>query len=106
MRKKIIYGLTCYLPTLISIFIWNSLPNKIPTHFGFNGNPNIFSSKLFAFVFIPTLFYILHIVIVYVYIKHREWVGGKNSTGIYQYLIMPFISNIFFLIMVINSFKY
>lgn len=106
MKKKVVFGLTCYLPTLISIFIWNKLPEKIPTHFGFSGTPNIFSSKVFAFVIIPTLFYFLHILIVYVYSKHKEWVGGINSTGIYQYAMMPFISIIFFIIMVINAFKY
>lgn len=96
MKKKIMYGLICYLPTLISIFIWNKLPEKIPTYFGFSGDANIFSSKFFAFIVIPTIYYLLHILIVYISTEHRDWLGGKNSTGIYPYSIMPFISIIFF----------
>jgi len=54
MNKKIInnpliLSLTlCLLPTILCSFIYNKLPDKIPTHFDINGNIDSYGSKLFV----------------------------------------------------------
>ncbi len=43
------------LPVLIGLFFWNSLPDKMATHFGASGEPDGFSSKAFAVFGLPAV---------------------------------------------------
>lgn len=50
------------LPAFIGILLWNKLPNQIATHFGYNGEPNGYSSKFFAVLGLPLILLACHVL--------------------------------------------
>lgn len=55
-KSKIIISLVmCLLPIIFGIIVWDELPDKIPTHFDLNNNPNEWSSKSFVVFGLPCL---------------------------------------------------
>ena len=48
------------LPILFGIIVWDKLPEKIATHWGPDGNPDQFSSKLFAVFVLPIIVFAIH----------------------------------------------
>lgn len=64
MNKKqlIITSFVIVLPALIGAFFWKALPEQIPTHFGIDGQADVYSSKVFTFVAFPILFVLFQII--------------------------------------------
>lgn len=50
------------LPMVIGAIFWNQLPEKIPTHFGIDGQADGYSSKLFTLFTFPALFLLFQII--------------------------------------------
>ena len=50
------------LPMVIGVIFWNQLPEKIPTHFGIDGQADGYSSKLFTLFAFPALFLLFQII--------------------------------------------
>lgn len=52
-KHKVFFILSCLvtlLPILPGLLLWSKLPEQMATHFSFSGEPNGYSSKLFAVV--------------------------------------------------------
>lgn len=98
MKKRMLCGLACFIPVIISLFVWNNIPDSVPIHFGSLANITTFSSKVVAFFVIPSLAYLLHIAISYIYIYRSDWLGANGkSAHYYYYFLMPIASNMGFL---------
>jgi len=62
-RTMIITSIVCLIPFFISLIFYNSLPDKVATHFDFNGLPNGYSSKMFAAFGLPAIMLIINIIL-------------------------------------------
>lgn len=58
--KIIVSSIITLLPILFGVTVWNKLPEKLPTHWGPDGSPDQYSSKLFAVVCLPLIVFALH----------------------------------------------
>lgn len=64
--KTIIFtSLLVLVPTVVGLILWDKLPAEIPTHFGFNNEPDGYSSKAFAVFGIPLMMLAMHIVCIF-----------------------------------------
>lgn len=55
---------------IITIYGWYSLPDIIPTHFGFSGQPDAWGNKsLFNIFFAPAIQIVLMVLFVFLYFK-------------------------------------
>ena len=54
-KEMILSVLFCLLPILLGISLWGVLPEKVPTHFNMNNEPDGYSSKIFAVFGLPCL---------------------------------------------------
>ena len=52
-RTLTLTSLVILLPMVVGLAMWNQLPERMPTHFGFNGTADGYSSRLFAIVGLP-----------------------------------------------------
>ena len=52
-KTLILTTILCLLPILFGVVMWDQLPDPMPTHFGANGEPNGWSSKVFAVFGLP-----------------------------------------------------
>lgn len=51
------------IPILVGFIIWNKLPDELPTHWDIHGEPDQYSSRLFAVLFMPLILLALHIIV-------------------------------------------
>ena len=52
-RLMAVTSLICLLPTAAGLILWSRLPEQVPIHFDFAGNPDNYGSRAFAVFFIP-----------------------------------------------------
>ena len=62
MKTIIITSIITLIPMIVGIILWDKLPAEVPTHFGFNNEPDGYSSKAFAVFGLPLLMLAMHIV--------------------------------------------
>lgn len=53
-------SLLVILPILVGVIFWESLPDQIATHWGPDGNPDVWSSKAFAVFALPAFLLAIH----------------------------------------------
>jgi len=61
-KEFLMTALIIALPMVIGAIFWNQLPEKIPTHFGIDGQADGYSSKLFTLFAFPALFLLFQII--------------------------------------------
>ena len=86
--KLLITTLITLIPMLIGCILWKRLPDIMPTHFGFEGTADGWSSKTFAVFGLPLLMAALHvfaIVITTIDPKHKNI--GSKAFGIVFWII-------------------
>ena len=59
LKIIIITSVVTILPIIAGLVLWNKLPETLPTHWGFSGEVDGWSSKPFAVFFIPAFIGIL-----------------------------------------------
>ncbi len=52
--------LAILLPAVVGLCIWDRLPERVPTHFGFDGEPNAWSSPAVLVLGMPVVLLALH----------------------------------------------
>lgn len=89
--KNIKYGLLCFVPTVILLLFWDSLPDRIATHFNFFGNADVFSSKWHITLLIPILGFLGHSVYMVILDQKSDWIGRKGFKK-YSLLYFPILT--------------
>ena len=86
MNKKILYRVINILCLLIMIgtivwlvAIWDKIPEEIPTHFDYAGNPDSYGSKT-EIIVIPIFAWILYGVMAFVELIPGAWNTGVKVT--------------------------
>ncbi|NMD38716.1 MAG: DUF1648 domain-containing protein [Christensenellaceae bacterium] len=67
MKNKtiIITTLICLVPIIFGLAIYDKLPEQVPTHFNFEGEPNGYSSKAFAVFGLPLMMAFFNLLLVF-----------------------------------------
>ena len=88
-KTLLITSLLLLLPILAGLVLWNLLPDTIATHWGADGQPDGWSSKLFAVLGLPLFMVVIHWVCIFATLadpKKQNVLHGKLF-----YLILWFI---------------
>ncbi len=65
-KKEMILSVAlCLLPILLGLYLWNDLPELVPTHFDLNNNPDGYSGKAFAVFGLPLIMAALDAVLLF-----------------------------------------
>ena len=64
-KTLIITSLILLIPVIVGLLLWNQLPEKVPSHWGINGEVDAYSSKGFAVFGMSTLMIVLQWVCVF-----------------------------------------
>ena len=64
-KTLLITSLLLLLPILTGLVLWNRLPDTIATHWGADGQPDGWSSKLFAVLGLPLFMVVIHWVCIF-----------------------------------------
>lgn len=93
--KKMMLIVSCLLslaPLWIGLLLWNRLPQQVPLHFGVNGEPDGYGSKLFFVIVIPVVFLGIHLLCLYVTGKDRKNANNSETIMNLTYWLMPILS--------------
>ncbi len=102
INKKLLFITTIIilLPIVIGLILWEQLPAEMATHWGFDNQPNSWSSKGFTVFGIPGIMAALHVFcLVATYADPKKNNIGGKAIGI-VYWIIPAVS------LVVTSFTY
>lgn len=100
--KNIKYGLLCFVPSVILLLFYDSIPNEIATHFNFYGQADILSNQWHIILIVPLLGFIGHIVYMIILEKKPDWIGRKGP-GKYSYIYVPILTCFVIMFMLWNS---
>ena len=100
--KYIKYGVLCFVPSILLLVFWDSLPNEIATHFNFYGNADIYSSKWYITLLVPFLGFLGHVIYMVILEKRPNWIG-RNSFKKYSFLYFPILTCFVIIFMLWNS---
>ena len=62
-RTLFVTTLLCLVPIMIGLLLWDKLPNELPTHFDFFGNPDQYSTKTFAVFALPGFILVVNLIV-------------------------------------------
>ena len=62
LKMIIITSVVTILPMIAGLILWTKLPETLPTHWGFSGEIDGWSSKPFAVFFIPLFMLAMHLI--------------------------------------------
>lgn len=94
-KTLIISTILCIIPMILSIFLYNKLPEKIPTHFNINGEVDSYDSKLFVCILLPIIFCIVNIFLnIILNNDPKKQNHNKTLLTIFKFII-PLMSLIF-----------
>ena len=65
-KTLILTTILTLLPMVVGFILWNKLPDQIATHFGSNGEPNGWSSKVVAVIGLPALLATVHLACFFI----------------------------------------
>ena len=65
IKAIIITSILTLIPMLVGIILWDKLPAEVPTHFGFNNEPDSYSSKAFAVFGLPLIMLAMHLLCIF-----------------------------------------
>lgn len=92
-KKEIIISIViCLLPMVLGFFMWGKLPDMIPTHFGFNNEPNGYSGKLFAVVGLPCILAVIHAACLFFLNRDPKVSGHSKALSAVMLWFIPLLS--------------
>ena len=88
LKKMLITSIVTILPILVGLLLWNKLPESVPTHFDAAGNPDGWSSKLFAVVGLPLFLLAIHWFSIFVVLADPKRQNiGENIIGLIVWIV-------------------
>ena len=80
-HKKFLFwtSLVILLPTIIGLLLWNQLPDKLPTHWGFDGQVDGWNSKPFGVFAVPLILLVFQWICVFVTRLDKQNQTGSNE---------------------------
>lgn len=96
IKKEIWIWIIMLLPILYLAYVWNGLPETIPTHFGIDGKPNGWSSKSSFKFIMPALVVGIYLLITIIPLIDPK---GKIEAMGKKYFMLKFVLVLFISVM-------
>ena len=79
-KTLLVTSFVCLLPVLLGVALWDQLPDSIPIHFNFYGEPDNFASKPMAIFGFAALMIAMQVFCSLVYdLTEEKQTAPKNS---------------------------
>lgn len=88
----IISYLLLLVPLILGIVFYSKMPDQLPTHFGQSGEPDAYSSKLFAIIGFPLIFFVVQTLVIFVTVADPKHKNINDSVYSLLLFLCPAIS--------------
>lgn len=102
MKREWLFWIILLLPFFYIPFIWDKLPDAIPTHWNLHGKVNQYSSKTFGTLFLPLLnigMYALFLILPKIDPRKKNYNYFGNTYRNIRLLLVVFMTVMFFITM-------
>ena|ERR1043165_6638786 len=65
-QKEIIVWIFLLIPFIYAMIVWNKVPDQVPTHFNFKGEPDNYSSKSVALLLLPAMNIFIYLILFFI----------------------------------------
>ncbi|EIQ7138651.1 DUF1648 domain-containing protein [Enterococcus faecalis] len=98
LKKNILFSvILTLLPMFFCIFIWNSIPDEVPSHFNYVFKPDGWSKKGEIVFELPILVLYIQVILIYFITKAiSESKSKDNRLAIAMLWVIPLLFNIVF----------
>jgi len=90
--KLAVSSVAVILPMIFGFIFWGKLPESIATHWGADGNPNGWSSKPFAVIFLPLFLLAIHWLCIIATSRDKKNANQNLKLMGLTYWIVPVVS--------------
>lgn len=104
--STVITGLVFLVPLGLSAYFYERLPDKVATHWGFNGAADGYSGKAFAAFGLPLILLVLHIVVCFAIENDPKRTNMPSALKIICKCIMPLMCVLVQSVVIINGLGY
>jgi uncharacterized membrane protein len=91
-RKLLVSSIIILLPIFIGLILWKKLPERMTTHWGFDGNVDGWSSRPFAIFGLPVILLIIHWIFILITAKDPKNKDQNNKAFSLMLWIFPALS--------------
>lgn len=94
LKKELFLISLILLGFIISIYLYPSLPDKMPIHWNIHGEVNRYGSRLFGAFGMPLIslgIYLLYVVLPYIDPKRKNYENFKPTYQLFKYIIIIFL---------------
>ena len=102
LQREWLFWMILLLPFLYIIFIWNKLPDSIPTHWNIRGEVDTYSSRTAGTLFLPLLnigLYLLLLLLPKIDPRKKNYQYFGNAYRNIRLLMALFMTTMFFVTM-------
>jgi len=83
-KREIILWIFLLLPIIYLAFVWNKLPDRVPIHFGFNGEPDGWGRKITEFILIGANVFVYSVTFFLRYIDPKKLSDGFFTSNFFK----------------------
>src|SRR5678815_706041 len=101
-QREWLFWMILLLPFIYIIFIWNKLPDSIPTHWNIKGEVDHYSSRTAGTLFLPLLnigLYLLLLLLPKIDPRKKNYQYFGNTYRNIRLLLTLFMTTMFFVVM-------
>ncbi|HHZ02269.1 MAG TPA: SdpI family protein [Tissierellia bacterium] len=91
-KLLIISTIICLLPIILSLFLYDKLPDQLPIHWDIHGNPDDYGSKFFAAIGLPLMMAGLNIITHFVLNNDPKKENASHVLKLIGKLTIPILS--------------
>lgn len=106
LKKELPILAVVAMPFIYLYFVWNDLPNKVPTHWNISGEIDNWGNKysLLVFGFLPIFVYVLFLLIPVIDPKKQiAKMGGKYNTFKFVFVLLMSLLSLFIIYIAKNQ---
>ena len=90
--KVVLSCLFSMMPLFVGLVLWNKLPDRLPTHFNYLGEPDQYSSRGFTVFGLGSILFVLNILALYITGRDPKNVNVSESVMNMVLLLVPFLA--------------
>ncbi len=90
--KLIISSVLILLPILFGVIVWDKLPERVPMHWGMNGEPDGWGSRAVAVFVMPAVLLALHSLCLFVTSRDSKNCGQNRKVLRLIFWLVPLVS--------------
>lgn len=91
-KLRILTSIVCLIPIVIGFMFYSKMPEQVAIHWGFDGNPDGYASKVVAIVVLPLTLFVVNLLLPFLLKMDPKYENISEKTVNLLLWILPVVS--------------